>query len=76
MSLLLKMNTKYTSYSEVNTPEVADLYFRLFEQLTIKTIQDVGFNIWKSCTTIDKIRTIDFMSVIEGFFSEKKRRYI
>ena len=76
LSMLLKINTKYASYNSVNTPEVAELYFRLFEQLSIKTIHDVGFNIWKSCTTLDKIRTIDFMSVVESFFSEKKRRYI
>ena len=74
--MLLKINTKYASYNAVNTPEVAELYFRLFEQLSIKNIHDIGFNIWKSCTTLDKIRTIDFMSVVEGFFSEKKRRYI
>ena len=76
VSLLLKVNSRYASYNVVNTPEVADLYFRLFEQLTIKTIQDVGFNIWKTCTTMDKIRTVDFMSIVEEFFSPKKRRYI
>ena len=30
LSLLLNINNKYISYSAVNTPEVAELYFRLF----------------------------------------------
>jgi hypothetical protein len=76
ISLLFNINQKYSTYDSVNTPEVANLYFQLFNQLTIKPIADPSFNIWKACTTMDKIRTVDFMAVVEQFFSEKKRRYI
>ena len=76
ISLLLKTNEVYVGYNEVNTLEVADLYFRLYGQLTIKTIQDDGFSLWKACTTMDRARTLDFMETLECYFSEKKRRYI
>jgi len=64
ISLLLKINTAYVGYNEVNTTEVADLYFRLYGQLTIKTIQESSFNIWKACTTMDRIKTLDFMETL------------
>ncbi len=65
LSVLLKINHKYALYNCVNTQEVADIYFHLFTQLSIKNINDYGFNIWKACTTLDKIRTVDFMEVVE-----------
>lgn len=76
ISILLNVNERYAQYTPVNTPEIADLYFHLFAQLSIKNVNDSGFSIWKACTTMDKVRTVDFMSVVEEFFSEKKRRYI
>ena len=75
-SILLKINEGYSKYDAVNTGELADMYFHLFFQLSIKGMNDVGFSLWKAGTSIDRIRTIDFMNVVEEFFSEKKRRYI
>ncbi len=64
ISILIKINEKYAIYNQVNTSEVGDLYFQLFKHLTIKTINDPGFNIWKTCTTIEKIKSLDFMMVV------------
>ena len=76
ISLLFRINNTYRIYHDINTIEVADLYFRLYGQLSIKNTQDSCFNLWKACTTIDKTKTIDFMDTLECYFSEKKRRYI
>ena len=76
VSLLLKINHRYALYNDVNTLELADLYFRLFSQLTIKTFQDGNFNIEKACTTLDKIATPEFTNTLRAYLSDSKHRYV
>lgn len=76
VSLLFNINSGYAEYKQINTSEIANIYFRLYGQLTIKTIQDNSFSLWKACTTIDKVKTIEFIQTLESYFSEKKRKYI
>jgi hypothetical protein len=64
ISILLKINKNYEIYNIVNTQEVADIYFSLFKVMSIKNIHDTAFNLWKCCTTCEKIRGLEFASVL------------
>ncbi len=76
VSILLKINDHFQPYTPINTPELTDIYFQLFTALSIKSINDTSFSLWKSSTTINKLRGIEFMGLLQQWFSEKKRRYI
>lgn len=76
VSILLKINDHFLPYAPINTPELTDIYFQLFTALSIKNLNDTSFNLWKSSTTINKLRSLEFMGLLQQWFSEKKRRYI
>jgi hypothetical protein len=76
VSLFLKINDHYAAYGEVNREELPELYFRLFLLLSIRTLAESSFNLWKACTSLERIRSADFVAVLDEFFSRKKRAYV
>lgn len=52
VSLFLKINEQYALYSEVNREELPELYFRLFLLLSIRSVNESSFNLWKACTSL------------------------
>lgn len=75
-ALLLKVSDKFKIYDQVNSLEITELYFRLFFLLSIKAVTEISFNLWKACTSLEKIKSSEFLKVLSLFFSEKKQRYI
>lgn len=76
ISIFLKINEHYAPYSDVNREELPELYFKLFLMLSIRTVSESSFNLWKACTSLEKIRSGEFLSVLDEFFSKKKRVYL
>jgi hypothetical protein len=74
--MFLKINEKFKIYNEVNREELPEMYFKLFFLLTIKGVNENTFNLWKACTSLEKIKSLDFIAILEEFFSKKKRNYI
>jgi hypothetical protein len=74
--LLLRINDKFKPYEEVNQEEICELYFRLFTLLSIRGVGENSFNLWKTCTTLDKVKSLEFLVLLQDYFSHKKRAYI
>lgn len=52
------------------------MYFKLFFFLSIKGVNETTFNLWKACTSLERIKSIEFIGILEEYFSVKKRNYI
>lgn len=76
MSIFLKINEKFKLYNDINREELPEMYFKLFFFLSIKSVNENTFNLWKACTSLERIKSLEFIGILEEYFSVKKRNYI
>ena len=60
----------------MSTDEIGRLYFQLFSFLSLKSMEDNAFSLWKAVTSKQRIRSHEFLQLLGTFMSDKKRGYV